>query len=119
MDADIAPPELHAIPEETESRTDAIKEPHATQSNEHLTTEHHNNNEEDSIPRPLNREDMQQGLARLGLSASGSAYVFLDFSAQDKDLTDVALLGEYTFLQHINISHNRLHGRSVDQLSLF
>jgi hypothetical protein len=59
---------------------------------------------------PLTLDDMAHGLSHLGLSASGSSFVYLDFSAKEKDLTDVSLLEQYAFLQNIDLSHNRLRG---------
>ena len=71
----------------------------------------------------LEAEDMRAGLGRLGVSASGSSFVFLEFQAtvrsppppphvthttQGAGLTSVELLRQYVHLQAIDLAHNNI-----------
>ncbi|NXY89248.1 LRGUK protein, partial [Alcedo cyanopectus] len=60
----------------------------------------------------LDEETVAQGLHRLGLSALGTQYVYLNLSLQGHELCDINILSRYVHLQKLELACNKINDLS-------
>ncbi|XP_040401953.1 leucine-rich repeat and guanylate kinase domain-containing protein isoform X3 [Cygnus olor] len=67
---------------------------------------------EDQLERVLDEDTVAEGLHKLGRSASGTEYVYLNLSLSGRELSDINILSRYVHLQKLELSYNKINDLS-------
>ncbi|KFR15367.1 Leucine-rich repeat and guanylate kinase domain-containing protein, partial [Opisthocomus hoazin] len=60
----------------------------------------------------LDEDTVAEGLHKLGRSAAGSEYVYLNLLLSGRELSDINILSRYIHLQKLELSHNKINDLS-------
>ncbi|KAM6292992.1 leucine-rich repeat and guanylate kinase domain-containing protein [Porphyrio hochstetteri] len=67
---------------------------------------------EDQFDGVLDEDTVAQGLHKLGRSAPGTEYVYLNLSLSGHNLSDINILSRYVHLQNLELSYNKINDLS-------
>ncbi|XP_068526221.1 leucine-rich repeat and guanylate kinase domain-containing protein isoform X2 [Anas acuta] len=67
---------------------------------------------EDQLEGVLDEDTVAEGLHKLGRSASGTEYVYLNLSLSGRELSDINILSRYVHLQKLELSYNKINDLS-------
>uniref|UniRef100_A0A8B9T8I6 Leucine rich repeats and guanylate kinase domain containing n=1 Tax=Anas platyrhynchos TaxID=8839 RepID=A0A8B9T8I6_ANAPL len=67
---------------------------------------------EDQLEGVLDEDTVAEGLHKLGRSASGTKYVYLNLSLSGRELSDINILSRYVHLQKLELSYNKINDLS-------
>ncbi|XP_021145891.1 leucine-rich repeat and guanylate kinase domain-containing protein isoform X2 [Columba livia] len=69
-------------------------------------------NTEGQFDGVLDEDTVAEGLHKLGLSAPGIEYVYLNLSLSGRELSDISILSRYVHLQKLELSYNKINDLS-------
>uniref|UniRef100_A0A8B9T7T9 Leucine rich repeats and guanylate kinase domain containing n=1 Tax=Anas platyrhynchos TaxID=8839 RepID=A0A8B9T7T9_ANAPL len=67
---------------------------------------------QDQLEGVLDEDTVAEGLHKLGRSASGTKYVYLNLSLSGRELSDINILSRYVHLQKLELSYNKINDLS-------
>nr|XP_047918582.1 leucine-rich repeat and guanylate kinase domain-containing protein isoform X4 [Anser cygnoides] len=67
---------------------------------------------EDQLEGVLDEDTVAEGLHKLGRSAPGTEYVYLNLSLSGRELSDINILSRYVHLQKLELSYNKINDLS-------
>ncbi|OXB70896.1 UNVERIFIED_CONTAM: hypothetical protein H355_011869, partial [Colinus virginianus] len=67
---------------------------------------------EERLEGVLDEDTVAEGLHKLGHSARGTEYVYLNLSLSGRELSDINILSRYIHLQKLELSHNKINDLS-------
>ncbi|XP_009868661.1 PREDICTED: leucine-rich repeat and guanylate kinase domain-containing protein-like, partial [Apaloderma vittatum] len=82
------------------------------EEDDHSEEEEEAEDTEDQFDGVLDEDTVAEGLHKLGRSASGIEYVYLNLSLSGRELSDINILSRYVHLQKLDLSYNKINDLS-------
>ncbi|XP_068027039.1 leucine-rich repeat and guanylate kinase domain-containing protein [Melanerpes formicivorus] len=101
------------VPEELPQDKPSLQQPQLRLPyDEDEETEEDSDRTEDQFDGVLSEDVVAEGLHKLGRSAPGIEYVYLNLSLSGRELSDINILSKYIHLQKLDLSNNKINDLS-------